>query len=216
MKHNKNSKILKSKNVSKNKAKNSINNSISEKNILNINDVLKFPNFITSLRIILAPVFIYLLFNDLYVKAFIVAIIAAFSDLFDGLAARTFNMTSKFGAILDPIADVTFTTTVLIGLMIKIHFPLWLGAIILSRELLILFGGLFAIRKGKTDLAKADIFGKLSRFSQVTTLILFLLVYITPEIIPALDLLTYTFIYTCTILTLISFVNYTRRIKSLL
>jgi CDP-diacylglycerol--glycerol-3-phosphate 3-phosphatidyltransferase len=82
------------------------------------------PNALTLLRLVLAPVVAWLMWEsaqipvrlsdlsdnaraaaDLMTAAAIVFVIAALTDLFDGMIARAFNYHSKFGRIIDPIAD---------------------------------------------------------------------------------------------------------------
>ena len=66
------------------------------------------PNIITVARILLAPVVFALLFVPSFTARFvgwILFLIAAFSDLWDGYLARKHGWISDFGKLLDPIAD---------------------------------------------------------------------------------------------------------------
>ena len=68
------------------------------------------PNIITLARICLTPVVALLPFIQGYwpkVIAFVVFLIAAFSDLVDGYLARRYGTTSQLGILLDPIAGIT-------------------------------------------------------------------------------------------------------------
>jgi len=63
------------------------------------------PNLITLIRVILlVPLSIFLLREE-YTVALIIFVIAGFSDALDGYLAKHFSWTSRFGAILDPLAD---------------------------------------------------------------------------------------------------------------
>src|SRR6266511_1835520 len=78
------------------------------------------PNIITLARICLTPVVALLPFISGYwpkVIAFVVFLIAAFSDLVDGYLARRYGTISELGMLLDPIADklLLFVTLLLVG-----------------------------------------------------------------------------------------------------
>ncbi|MGH7462106.1 MAG: CDP-alcohol phosphatidyltransferase family protein, partial [Longimicrobiales bacterium] len=66
------------------------------------------PNFITVGRIVLAPVVSVLLFTPTFtarIIGFVLFLVAAFSDLWDGYLARKHGWISNFGQLVDPIAD---------------------------------------------------------------------------------------------------------------
>jgi len=177
------------------------------KNLFEWSSILTLPNFITSLRIIAAPFVMYMILNGRYAAAFIILLLAAITDSFDGKVARLLKQQSAFGAILDPIADVTLTTCTVIALLIQFQFPLWFGIIILSREAIIILGGLMCLFAKEYNLAKADIFGKLSRFFQLATIIIYILAYV----LSYSALWIYILMYFTAILTLISAVIYLSR-----
>jgi len=177
------------------------------KNLFERSSILTLPNFITSLRIIAAPFVMYMILNGRYAAAFIILLLAAITDSFDGKVARLLKQQSAFGAILDPIADVTLTTCTVIALLIQFQFPLWFGIIILSREAIIILGGLMCLFAKEYNLAKADIFGKLSRFFQLATIIIYILAYV----LSYSALWIYILMYFTAILTLISAVIYLSR-----
>ncbi|MEC8382885.1 MAG: CDP-alcohol phosphatidyltransferase family protein [Pseudomonadota bacterium] len=52
-------------------------------------------------------------------------LVAAVTDLLDGLLARALDCVSDFGRMLDPIADGIFIATVLYKLSLAGHVPLW-------------------------------------------------------------------------------------------
>lgn len=74
----------------------------------------QIPNMLTFGRLVLSVVFLVMVYLSpnraepkwLYLDtAFVIFLIAAFTDLADGYLARKFNATSKFGRIVDPLAD---------------------------------------------------------------------------------------------------------------
>lgn len=101
------------------------------------------PNAITLMRIVLLVPFALFLFGERYQAALIVLFIAAVSDSIDGFLARRFGWRSWFGSIADPLADkllliVSYVSFGYLGIM-----PVWLVAVVLGRDALIL-GGSFA------------------------------------------------------------------------
>ncbi len=82
--------------------------------------------------------------------AFWLIIIAYLTDFFDGLIARKFNMISNIGKILDPIGDKLLAITISTVLYINKKAPFYFFVLILSRDLIILLGAMYAINvKGK-------------------------------------------------------------------
>jgi len=92
---------------------------------------------LTLFRILAAPfIFISAIFLENYWLAFWVFNIAALTDYFDGKLARTYQVESRLGAILDPIGDkllVLFTLITVIVFTQDIYIAL-MGAFILARE----------------------------------------------------------------------------------
>ena len=103
------------------------------------------PNVITVVRVLLVPVFAYLLFRENFGWALAVFMAAAFSDFADGAIARHYRLVSEFGARLDPIADKFTMLTATVLLAWQGWLPLWLAAAIVLRDLVIA-GGAIAYR----------------------------------------------------------------------
>ena len=101
--------------------------------------MLKFvPNIITISRILLTFLFVPFFLSDEFTWALIIFSIAAVSDFFDGYVARKFKITSKFGAMMDPLADkVLMFVSYLLFAYEKI-IPYYLAGVVILRDLLIL------------------------------------------------------------------------------
>ena len=121
-------------------------------NIINnkgVNNMLKYiPNMITLTRIILIPVYIFYFSKGNYTFAGIFFSISALTDFFDGFIARKFNLTTRLGKILDPLADKITIISILIILTVLDIIPGILSSIILIRELFILTGSILAYYLG--------------------------------------------------------------------
>src|SRR5687767_5119963 len=108
------------------------------------------PNLITTARVLLAPYFVWLLLQDRYGDALIVFAVMGASDALDGYLAKTYHWQSRLGAYLDPLADKLMLVSAYIALAWKGLIPLWLVAIVVGRDVLILSGALayhFVVRR---------------------------------------------------------------------
>ena len=101
------------------------------------------PNIITLVRICFTPVIALLPFIDGYwpkLIAFIIFIIAAVSDIYDGHLARSRNEVTDLGKLLDPIADKLLVASCLLMLAADGTIRGWTllaAVIILCREILV-------------------------------------------------------------------------------
>ena len=138
----------------------------------------KIPNILTIGRIILVPFFVlafYLpgFYGDL--TAFIIFVIASFTDFLDGMLARMMGEESKLGELLDPIADKIIVATALILLVMDgtiRHYEVIAAIIILTREILI--SGLREfLAKGQIKLPVSNL-AKLKTFLQMVAISLLL------------------------------------------
>lgn len=138
--------------------------------------VVNIPNALTVLRLILVPVFLWLLFAHpdsltwrlAATGTFLVAII---TDLFDGHIARKYNLVTDFGKIWDPIADKALTGAAFVGLSILAELPWWITLTILVREWGITWMRVGMLRYG---VMAANRGGKLKTVLQSIALVLFL------------------------------------------
>lgn len=99
------------------------------------------PNIITVIRILLAPIFVWMLLADagadgpLRWAAAALFIIAIATDSLDGAIARSRNLVTDLGKILDPIADKLLTGSALVCLSILGELWWWVTIVILVREI---------------------------------------------------------------------------------
>ncbi len=121
------------------------------------------PNAITVLRILLAPAVFLLMFEPDFssrLLAFLLFLVAAFSDLVDGFLARKYGWISDFGKLVDPIADKLLLVATFVPFYILSHrpdavplplwrtLPLWVLLVVFGREVLITAIRALAARKG--------------------------------------------------------------------
>jgi cardiolipin synthase len=136
---------------------------------------MNLPNAITIIRILLIPLFLYKVIQGEMVFATIVYLTAAVSDGLDGFIARFWNLKTKLGTFLDPMADKLLVTASFLSLsMIKI-VPLWITLAVISRDIIIV-GGSLLIYLIKHELTiRPQPIGKVTTFFQFSYILLVLL-----------------------------------------
>ncbi len=98
------------------------------------------PNAISMLRIALVVPVLWLILNGDFGWALLLFWIAGFSDGIDGYLATRFDWQSKTGALLDPIADKLLVAGMFVTLTYTQHIPIWLTAVVLFRDVVIVGG----------------------------------------------------------------------------
>lgn len=96
------------------------------------------PNKLTVFRVCVIPVILLLYPLDFeYINIFCAFLfaVAAWTDFFDGFIARRFQMESKLGKLLDPIADKLLTTAALVLLVADHTIWAWLVGLLLCRDI---------------------------------------------------------------------------------
>ena len=82
------------------------------------------PNLITIGRLFLVPFTVWLIVQGDAVTAFWIFILAGISDAVDGFLARQFNLRSKLGAYLDPLADKVLLVSIYVTFAVSRRFRL--------------------------------------------------------------------------------------------
>lgn len=103
-------------------------------------------NFFTCLRIVLIPVVLWLIFtasgenapDASHAWALGVFLFAALTDFIDGQLARRLDTITEFGKLVDPLADRLLVISVLIALMWRDFMPIWMGVLIVARDVFLL------------------------------------------------------------------------------
>ncbi len=114
--------------------------------------VLTIPNVLSALRLVGVPVFLWLLFTHQDIWAFVVLLLSGVTDYLDGKIARRFNLVSRVGQLLDPLADRLYVLTTLVALTIRDIIPLWLLVVLVARDLFMGVVILLLKRVGQTGL----------------------------------------------------------------
>jgi len=112
--------------------------------------ILTIPNLITVTRLVLLPVFLWLLFHDHRVAAAWLLAALGTTDFLDGYIARHFDQGSELGKVLDPVADRLLFFVGAGGILVDGALPLWFAIPLLAREVLITIATLALAAMGAT------------------------------------------------------------------
>lgn len=118
------------------------------------------PNILTVIRFIFVPFIVIALAAHNYPLAIVLFTVSSLSDILDGFIARKFDAISDFGKLMDPLADKLTQLSVLVTLTVQKIIPIWIVAIILSKDLLLICGASFLY--GKDLVVSSKWYGKLA------------------------------------------------------
>lgn len=170
---------------------------------------INLPNKITLLRIILIPLFMFFLLineqdNIIYeIFALIIFIVAAVTDGVDGYLARKYRAVTKFGKIIDPLADKLLISSALISFVALDKISAWIAIIIIGRELAVT--GLRVIAASEGNVIAASKWGKWKTNMQIFAVIS---IIIDPGIIKLPFYLSEILLCIAVIVTIISGIDY--------
>ena len=148
---------------------------------MSLKDKVKFQisNILTLFRIALVPFLLLSLFNSGkssgYISIFLF-ILACISDYFDGYCARKWNLQSKLGEFIDPLADKILVGSAFISFVFLpyLFVPFWLVAVILFREVTLTVFRIIAVRSKKP--LKTEYSGKVKTAFQMFSVFCILVV----------------------------------------
>jgi CDP-diacylglycerol---glycerol-3-phosphate 3-phosphatidyltransferase len=133
---------------------------------------LNLPTILTLSRIVLIPVFVVTVYLHPIFGAFIFSI-ASLTDFLDGYLARRSGDITKFGIILDPIADKFLVISALVVLVDIERLPAWIAIIIIVREFLVT--GLRVVALSKDIVIPAELGGKFKTGFQIASILCLIL-----------------------------------------
>ena len=134
---------------------------------------MNLPNKLTMGRMLAIPVFIVVLMLGYYYAAAVIFILAAFTDMADGMIARKYDLITNFGKIMDPLADKLLVISALICLVELGDVQGWMVIVILAREFTVT--GLRISAAAAGTVIAADISGKIKTVLQMVAVAALLL-----------------------------------------
>ncbi len=133
---------------------------------------MNLANRVTIVRILLVPIFLYFVLENIPYGTYIAAgifIVAASTDGLDGYLARKRKEVTNLGKLLDPLADKLLITAALISLVESGVLPAWVAIVIVSRELAVT--GLRALAAAEGVIIHASPVAKLKTISQIVAIV---------------------------------------------
>ncbi len=126
--------------------------------------ILNIPNILSLMRIILIVPIFFLIINSTpknYALLLVLFSASVLFDFFDGYFARKFKQITELGKFLDPVADKLLILFMIVALVIKSNFPLWIAIPIILRDFLILLAS-FIIYRRKKVIKPSIVIGKIA------------------------------------------------------
>jgi len=136
--------------------------------------LINIANGLTAARVLLVPVFAYLLISGRGKAALLVFAVCGLTDALDGILARWLKQRTLVGALLDPIADKLLMATAFIVLAYVHIVPLRLAVMVISRDIFILVGSILYLLLLDSSDIQATGLSKANTVVQVLTVIYFL------------------------------------------
>ena len=172
---------------------------------MQLKDLFKVSNLLSIFRLTLAIPFWILLdnFDQQSVRYFTagLCLFAAFTDILDGYLARKLNQVSELGKVVDPLADKVVIGIIIIKLFLIGELPQYYFILIVSRDFLILVGGVFLTRKIGSVIPSNKL-GKITVIT-ISLVILFTILGLNKE-----EYFYFAFYYSSIVLIVISFISY--------
>lgn len=175
--------------------------------------LINIANGLTAMRVLLVPLFAYLLISGREWEALVVFVVCGVSDGLDGLLARWLRQRTVVGAYLDPIADKLLMATAFIVLAYVKIIPSWLTVLVISRDLFILVGSfLYLLLLDSTDI-RPTVISKVNTGVQILTVVYYLAIAAFPEAADSMGVSDGTpvasiVLWVCALTTVLSGVQY--------
>jgi CDP-diacylglycerol--glycerol-3-phosphate 3-phosphatidyltransferase len=168
---------------------------------------LNLPTVLTLSRIVLIPFFVVSVYHHPVLGALVFGI-ASLTDFLDGYLARRSGQITRFGIIMDPIADKFLIISALIVLVDMERLSAWIAIILIVREFLITT--LRVVALSRDIVIAAELGGKLKTTAQITAILCLILMGSIFDVLP-FDLydIGLVFIWIAVVLSVFSGIKYT-------
>ncbi len=169
---------------------------------------MNLPNRLTVLRVLLIPVFLWLLLSNTVsaqisqIFAPLIFVVASLTDWLDGYIARKYNLVTNFGKLMDPLADKLLVASALIAFVQLGSLQAWVVIILIGREFIITGFRMLALEK--KIVISAGFWGKLKTVTQMALIISILL----QPVVKFLSIINPVLIFLSVLFCIISAIEY--------
>ena len=175
---------------------------------------LNLPNILTISRIVITPIFLFVILMESLQHRFLIACIVfaigSITDAVDGHLARKHNLVTNFGKFMDPLADKLLVCSALICLSSLGKLATWIVLVIIAREFII--SGFRLVASDNGIVIAASYWGKFKTVSHMAMIILLILDFQNP----VYYVLTQIVVWVGLALTVISLADYVWKNKQVL
>ncbi len=138
------------------------------------------PNLLTLLRLFIVPYLVIEILDERYRIAFVLFLLAGFTDGLDGLVARALSQRTWLGQYLDPIADKLLLSTLFLVLTHMNLVPRYVTVLVFSRDLgILVISSLLYVTNILRDF-RPSLLGKLNTFVQIVGVTTVLVMQVWP------------------------------------
>ncbi|MBU1251151.1 MAG: CDP-alcohol phosphatidyltransferase family protein [Actinobacteria bacterium] len=155
--------------------------------------MVTIPNALSTVRLLLVPVFLALVLTGNDLAALVVIVISSATDYLDGIIARRFGQITKLGQLLDPAADRLFIFAAVIALAVREVVPWWIVIVIVGRDVLLAALGVVLAQHDYGPLPVHHL-GKLATFALFYALPILVLGQAFPQVAAVSDPIGWAFI----------------------
>lgn len=124
-------------------------------------------NLVTIGRLLMVIPLVWLIVTERLEAAFWLFVAAAASDALDGFIAKNFNARTNLGSYLDPLADKVLLNGIYLALAMGQWLPVWLAALVIGRDLLIVGGVMLIRRRHPVFQPRPLLIGKINTLAQI-------------------------------------------------
>ncbi len=137
---------------------------------------MNIPNILTLIRLFMVPLYVVIFYceDGMRIWSTVIFVLASATDVLDGYIARKYNMSTRWGQLMDPLADKCMQLAVMLTLFSVKLVPGWFLGILVAKEAMMIIGGAFLY--SKKTYVKANHAGKLNTVFLFLVMTLLLLV----------------------------------------
>lgn len=173
---------------------------------------MNLPNKLTIARMIAVPFFIAAYLLSYYPAALVIFIAASVTDFFDGKIARSRNLVTNFGKIMDPLADKILVYSALCLFIESEIISAWMLIIILAREFIV--AGMRTVAASEGTVLAAGMSGKIKTVLQMAAVIIYLTAACLTDALPTVMMIGNVVFWASLVMTVYSGTEYVLKNRS--